>query len=64
MNNIQRRSRLDRMTPVERAIYDAIQAVEAAGAHPLLTKATLLLTEAKDAVADFVDGKTDDSVDK
>jgi hypothetical protein len=52
-----RRICLDKLTPAEKAIYDAIQAVEQAGAHPLLTKATLLLSEAKDAVADFVDGK-------
>lgn len=51
-----RRIRMDLWTPAERAIYDAIQAVEEAGADPRLTDAVILLGRAKDRVADYVDG--------
>ena len=56
-DQIPRRNRIDLMTPAEKAIYDAIQVVEEAGAHELLTKAVVLLGEAQEAVADYVDGK-------
>jgi hypothetical protein len=52
---IPRRSCLDLNTPAELAIYEAMQAVEKAGAHPLLTDAVILLGQARDKVADFVD---------
>lgn len=51
-----RRNQLDQNTPAELAIREAIQAVERAGAHPLLTEAVCLLQSAKERVADFVDG--------
>ena len=51
-----RRIRMDLWTPAERAIYDAIQAVEEAGADERLTDAVILLGRAKDRVADYVDG--------
>ncbi len=51
-----RRNRIDLFSEAEKAIYDAQQAVERAGADPRLTKATILLSEARSAVADFVDG--------
>lgn len=51
-----RRNQLDKFTPAERAIWDAVQEVEKAGAHPLLTKAVTLLGEARERVADYVDG--------
>ncbi len=54
-NDIPRRCRLDLNTPAERAIYDAMQEVEKAGADVRLTDAVILLGEARDAVADFVD---------
>jgi len=54
-NEIPRRIRVDRYTPAEKAIHDAIQVVEAAGAHPLLTDAVILLDKAREKVADFVD---------
>ena len=54
-NEIPRRIRIDRYTPAEKAINDAIQVVEAAGAHPLLTDAVILLDKAREKVADFVD---------
>lgn len=50
-----RRIRLDRLTPAERAIHDAVRAVEAAGCDPLLTDAVILLQQAREKVADFVD---------
>lgn len=55
MSNPQRRNRIDLFTPAEKAIFDAVGVVEAAGAHPHLTKAVCLLQEARAAVADFVD---------
>lgn len=55
-NAIPRRIRVDSFTPAERAIYDAVQAVEAAGADVRLTDAVVLLQAARDSVADYVDG--------
>lgn len=40
----------------ERAIYDAMQAVERAGASPALTDAVTLLGKARDRVADHEEG--------
>lgn len=54
-NGFPRRNRVDLWTPAERAIYDAMQAVEQMPAHPLLTDAVILLGKARDRVADFVD---------
>lgn len=54
-NGLPRRCRVDLYTPAERAISDAIDSVEEAGAHELLTKAVVLLGEAKDAVSDYVE---------
>lgn len=56
-NDIPRRSRMDLWHDAERAIHDAVQAVERAGAHPLLTDAVVLLGLAKEKVADFVETK-------
>ncbi len=56
MNEIPRRACLDRLTPAERAIFDAMQAVEAMAADPQLTDAVVLLQQARDRVADYVDG--------
>lgn len=55
IDGFPRRSRLDLHTPAEAAIRAAIVAVEAAGAHPLLTDAVNLLIKAGDTVADFVE---------
>lgn len=55
MNSIPRRAQMQQWIPAEKAIYDAMQAVEEAGAHPLLTDAVVLLDQAKDKVADFVE---------
>lgn len=51
-----RRHNVDRMTPAERAIADAVQAVEALPADERLTRAVILLGQAREAVADYVDG--------
>lgn len=45
------------MTDAERAIMDAVQAVEKAGASPALTEAVTLLTKARDRVADHVEAR-------
>lgn len=58
MNDIPRRARMDQWTVAERAIYDALQAVEAMPADVRLTDAVVLLEAAKDSVADFVDSRT------
>ena len=44
------------MTPAERAILDAMAAVEAAGGSVALTDAVTLLSKARDRVADHVEG--------
>jgi hypothetical protein len=54
---IPRRNRLDLNTPAERAIYDAMQEVEKIGADTRLTEAVILLSKAKELVADFIDAK-------
>lgn len=58
MNDIPRRSRIDLMTPAELAIRNAMIAVEEAGAHPLLTEAVVMLGQAREKVADYVDTAT------
>lgn len=52
---IPRRSRIDLLTPAELAIVAAVEAIEEAGCDVLLTEAVILLSEARDKVADFVD---------
>lgn len=57
MNDQQfpRRSRLDLCTPAELAIYNAMTEVEKVGADVRLTEAVILLSQAKDKVADYID---------
>ena len=55
VDGFPRRSRVDLQTPAEAAIRAAMKAVEEAGADPLLTEAVVLLDQAKEKVADFVD---------
>jgi hypothetical protein len=50
-----RRNRSDLFTTAERAIAEAMQFVEAAGADPRLTHAVVLLQMAREYVADYVD---------
>jgi hypothetical protein len=54
--SIPRRIQLEKFTPAEKAIYDAVQAVESVGADVRLTRAVMLLQEARNMVADYVDG--------
>jgi hypothetical protein len=56
-NEFPRRNRLDQNTPAEKAIYDAMQEVEKAGADVLLTDAVVLLDKARNLVADYVDAQ-------
>ena len=51
-----RRRDITRMTPAELAIREAILAVEAVGADIRLTEAVILLVDARERLADFVDG--------
>ena len=51
-----RRRDITRMTPAELAIREAILAVEAVGADVRLTEAVILLVDARERLADFVDG--------
>ena len=53
---VPRRHRIDRMHPAELAIREAMLAVEALPADERLTRAIVLLAQAQEAVADFVDG--------
>ena len=46
---------MDLLTPAEKAISDAVLAVEDAGCDVRLTDAVILLQKARDKVADFVD---------
>lgn len=57
IKGIPRRSQLESNTPAELAIRGAIQAVEEVGADPLLTDAVILLGQAREKVADYVDGQ-------
>ena len=58
MSGMPRRCYVDRWTPAERAIKDAVRAVEAAGCDTALTDAVMFLDKAFGRVADFVDSTT------
>lgn len=58
MSEIPRRIRLDMMTPEELAIYNLVGEIEKLGAHPLLTDVVVLLGQARDKLADWVDLQT------
>ena len=55
MTDIPRRIDILRNTPAELAIRNAILAVEAMAADTRLTDAVVLLMQAREKVADFVD---------
>jgi len=55
MKDMPRKCHINLLTPMEKAIRDALEAVEAGGADPLLTDAVSLLSQAGDKVAVFVD---------
>jgi len=46
------------MSPAEIAINKAMHAVEEAGGSPALTAAVTLLSQARDKVADHIEGET------
>lgn len=52
---LPRRCYVDKWTPAERAIKEAVRAVEAAGCDAALTDAVMFLDKAFGRVADFVD---------
>jgi hypothetical protein len=56
-DDIPRRRRMDRMTSAEKACLNAISEIEQAGCHPKLTAAQLLIEQAQNLVADFVDSR-------
>ena len=56
MSEIPRRACLWLLTPPEKAIREAVVAVEAAGCDVRLTRAVMALSDAQAWVADFVDG--------
>lgn len=51
-----RRRTIEQLSKGERAIYDAVDTIEEMGADIRLTDAVVLLQEAREAVADYVDG--------
>ena len=53
---MERRNRLDLISKAELAIYNAMQEVEKLPASEKLTDAVVLLSNAKNKVADFIDG--------
>ena len=55
--SIPRRIDTLRHTSAEKAISDAMREVEELGCDPLLTDAVVLLQQARDKVADYVDAK-------
>lgn len=56
MKNIPRSIQLDKMTPAEKAIREAMMIVEEMGSDVKLTQAIIHLQDAQKCVADFVDG--------
>lgn len=53
--DMPRRAVVEKMVPAELAIREALSKVEEMPAHVRLTDAVMLLTQAQEAVADFVD---------
>ncbi len=54
-DEMPRRNRMDLMSKAELAILKATDEVEKVGAHEKLTEAVILLTKARELVADYVD---------
>jgi len=59
-NDPLRRNDVQRHTPTERAIFDAIKMVEEMPADERLTAASILLSEAQSKVADFIDAQPEE----
>jgi hypothetical protein len=56
MNDIPRSADMGQWSPAERAIVEAVKAVEAMPADVRLTDAVVLLAAARDSVANYIDG--------
>lgn len=56
-DSIPRRARMDQWSRAEHAINDAVQVVEGMGADERLTRAVILLGDARNQVADYVDAE-------
>lgn len=55
IERIPRRICIDLLTPPEVTLYKALQAIEEAGADPLLTDAVVLIQQAREKVAEYID---------
>ena len=54
-NKFHRRSCIFLLTPAEKAVFDAVNAVENVGADVRLTDAVVLLQQAREKLADYFD---------
>lgn len=54
-NKFPRRACIYLLTPAEKAVYDAVHAVENVGADVRLTDAIVLLHQAREKLADYFD---------
>lgn len=54
-NKFPRRACIYLLTPAEKAVWDAAQAVEKVGADVRLTEAVVLLQHAREKLADYFD---------
>lgn len=54
-NKFPRRACIYLLTPAEKAVYDAAQAVEKVGADVRLTDAVILLQKVREKLADYFD---------
>ena len=54
-NKFPRRSCIFLLTPAEKAVFDAVNAVENVGADVRLTDAVVLLQQAREKLADYFD---------
>ena len=59
VDGVPRRNRIDLQTPAEAAVRAAVAEVEALPPNIRLTKAVLLLDEARNKIADYVDSLDD-----
>lgn len=55
MSDLPRRCYVNKLTPEELKIREAILEVEKLGAHVMLTEVVTKLTDAKDRLADWID---------
>ena len=60
---VPRRCNVETMTAGEAAIREAMLAVEMMGSHPWLTDVVVMLSEARDRLADWVDATEEERVE-